>query len=340
MGGGSWSSATYAATTARSVATGTTFGYTSAVASGSTVAEVHESLRPWNTANSGPYAGKIVREARDSDEHPNSRPVAIGFDETGSMANVPRVLITKLPEVHGLLERSGVEDPQILVGAYGDADLSWEVASLQVGQFESDNRADVDLDNIYLEGNGGGNGHETAALFWWYIAKYGRTDSWEKRGKPGTIITIGDEITGPVKPDHITQYVKDPDHGVQAALTPAEVVQFAKDQGWTVYHLIIDNSTAHWQRSTEFYTKLLGKNAIVLQSEENVAEVIASLIAIEDGVDLDDVLDDLDALGVSDSTRAEVSKALATVGSGTTKGGVALAEAPADLDTDDDTERF
>lgn len=337
MGGGSWSAATYGATTAKSVASGTAFAYTTAVSSGRAAAEVHESLRPWNTAGSGPFEGKIVRESRDNAEHPNSLPVGIGFDITGSMGAVPRVLQTKIPAVHGLLERSGIEDPQILVGAYGDADLTIEVASLQAGQFESDNRADVDLDNVYIEQCGGGNGFETAALFWWYLAKYGQTDAWDKRGKKGYIITVGDEITGPVKPGHVEQYVKDSDHGLQAKLTPAEVVKFASER-WEIYHLIIDNSTAKWQESVKFYTKLLGDHAIVLQSEENVAEVIAALIAVNEGIDLDDVIDDLSAIG-SGAATGEVSKALAKVGA-STKGSIAVGEAPADLDGDSEIDRF
>lgn len=338
MGRGAWSGATYAATTASSIAAGTSFGYSKATSHKAFAdREVHESLRPWNTANSGPYEGKIVREARDSDEHPNSLPAAIFFDETGSMGSVPVELQKRLPAVHGLLQRSGVEDPQILIGAYGDGDLGTEVASLQAGQFESDNKADEDLDNLYLEGNGGGNGHETAALAWWYIARYGQTDAWDKRSKKGYIVTIGDETTGGVTPQMAERYVQDKDHGLQAAMTPAEVVAFASER-WEIFHLIINNWSAQAQGSVDHYTKLLGDHAIVLQSHENVAEVIASLIAVNEGVaDLDDVLADLTAIGSGDA-RGEVSKALAKVGSNS-KGAVATADAP-EFGEDNSSDRF
>ncbi|MCB0117371.1 MAG: hypothetical protein KDD84_24895, partial [Caldilineaceae bacterium] len=81
MGGGRWDTAAYtsAATTRR--ATGKAdFGYDEDVRRGR-ASGVHAELDARSIAKS--VMG--VRESRDSDEHPNSVPIMIAFDVTGSM---------------------------------------------------------------------------------------------------------------------------------------------------------------------------------------------------------------------------------------------------------------
>lgn len=328
MGGGAWSASTYATTTGAAIRSGTTFAYSSAMASAPLSArKAHEDLDPKRTAGSGPFAGKVVREARDNDEHPYSLAIALGFDETGSMGNVPRVLQTKLGQVHGLLQRKGyVEDPQVLMAAYGDAQTG-EPAPLQVGQFESDNKGDEDLNNVFLVGNGGGNGGESAALLWYYLGRAAQLDSLDKRGKKGYLFTIGDEVPLNVTKDEVTQFIGTFDDFESSHLTPAQALAYAQEK-FEVFHIIIDNSAAHWQDSVNVYTKLLGKNAIVLQSEADVAETIATIIGVNEGnIDLDEGLDNLDEIGAG-SSKESVGRALAKFG-GTGK--VVKADAPIDV---------
>jgi len=60
-----------------------------------------------------------LREARDSDEHPNSVAIILGLDVTGSMGTIPEQLIkTGLPTVMSQIIDSGVPDPQVLVPWY------------------------------------------------------------------------------------------------------------------------------------------------------------------------------------------------------------------------------
>lgn len=332
MGSGRWDPNVYASTTGAAARSGTSFSYTRSVKSGAAPAKVHDLLDPKKTAGpASPLAGKIVREARDNDEHPNSVPIIVAFDETGSMGHVPMTLQKKLADLFALLLRKGyVEDPQLCVGAYGDLD-NYEVAPIQVGQFESDNRADVTLDSLHLEGNGGGNGHESAAGIWYYAAAYTATDAWEKRGKKGYLFTIGDETTGGIKRDVWKQYV-DPDSKLEKDLTAQEVADLAKER-WEVYHLVINNTVAHAQGSIKHYEGLLGKDhVVVLEDEDAVCETIALLIGMGEGmIDLDQGLEDLDDVGAT-ANRTVVTKALAHVNPGGGGGAVAVAEAPADLD--------
>ena len=81
-----------------------------------------------------PKGIKGARESRDSDEHPTSRAVAVFFDVTGSMGDIPRVLQTKLGKLMDLIKsKGGIGHPQIMVGAIGDTKS--DRVPLQVGQF-------------------------------------------------------------------------------------------------------------------------------------------------------------------------------------------------------------
>nr|BFE84140.1 hypothetical protein GCM10020093_067410 [Planobispora longispora] len=94
MGSGIWSTDVYtAAKRLRAVSGASAFAYSDGGAR-----TVHADLDPH---------GVTARESRDSDEHPASLAVAVLFDVTGSMGDVPRTLQTKLPDLLGLLLRKG-----------------------------------------------------------------------------------------------------------------------------------------------------------------------------------------------------------------------------------------
>src|SRR5258706_9810853 len=180
MGSGRWSTDVYDAAARYRAATGTgAFAYTDTGAT-----HVHRDLDPY---------GVTVRESRDSAEHPRSLAIAVLFDVTESMRNVPRTLQAKLPQLLGLLLRKGyADDPQIMFGAIGDA--TCDRAPLQVGQFESDNRMDDDLSRILLEGGGGGQKTESYELAMYFMARRTATDCYAQRRKRGDLFLIRDEM--------------------------------------------------------------------------------------------------------------------------------------------------
>lgn len=141
-----------------------------------------------------PY-GVTLRESRDSQEHPESYPIIIALDVTGSMGQIPHELVRNgLPTIMSNIISSGIQHPQVLFLAIGDHEC--DRSPLQVGQFESsDEKLDYWLTNVYLEGGGGGNLGESYALAWLFASRYTETDSFVKRGQKGVLITIGDEPT-------------------------------------------------------------------------------------------------------------------------------------------------
>lgn len=340
MGGGSWSAATYAATTRSKIDSGTSFSYTKSTSSlRRDQWKAAEDLDPKRVAGAAsPFAGQTVRESRDNAEHPNSVPIATIFDTTGSMGSVPRVTQEKLAGLFGLLLRQGyVEDPQIMIGAYGDAYT--DRVPLQISQFESDNRIDDALDKLFLEGNGGGNGGETQSLAWYYLAYHTETDAWDKRGKKGYAFFVADEIALNLHPEHVEAAVGGGDLALRGPIDKesltVEALAKAVSERWDVYILLIDNVSAHWQGSEKFYKKIFGdKHVLVVEDPNSIAETIALAIgALEGTVDLDeDAEDDLKSTGSSEvAIRSAVNATSVLKGFG----GGPLAKGTLDLDFGD-----
>jgi hypothetical protein len=311
MGSGRWSTNVYdAAEEFRAATGGSAFAYSDAGAS-----EVHELLNPYRAS----------RESRDSAEHPESLAIAVLFDVTGSMLEVPRVLQTKLPQLLGLLLRCGyVPHPQILFGAIGDA--TCDRAPLQIGQFESDNRMDDDLGRMLLEGGGGGQKMESYELALYYMARHTSIDCFNKRGKRGYLFVIGDELAYPqVKRSEVRRFLGD---GLEAELSLTEVVGQVQ-QKWDTYYILPEGSS--YARDTEvldFWRRLLGQNVIELADLDAVCETMALTIGLgEAAIDLDGGLADLQDVG--SQAGGAVSKALATIAS--TQRTIVIASPPADL---------
>lgn len=77
--------------------------------------------------------GVAMRESRDSEIHPNSVPIVFALDVTGSMRHIPKSIARdELPTFMQEVLNRGVEDPQIMFLAVGDANC--DSSSIQVGQ--------------------------------------------------------------------------------------------------------------------------------------------------------------------------------------------------------------
>src|SRR3954467_14441050 len=187
MGSGHWSPATYNdRVVARTTAGKDTFSYSNdAVKSGQL--KPHQTLDP---------QGLGIRESRDSEEHPESNAIIISLDVTGSMGKVVRGIHGDLPRLHEmLLGHRYIPHPQIMFAAVGDA--TCDRVPLQVGQFESDNRMDQNLENMVLEGGGGGQKTESYELMLYVAARHTAADCWEQRKHKGYLFIIGDEMAYP-----------------------------------------------------------------------------------------------------------------------------------------------
>lgn len=210
-----------------------------------------------------------VRESCDSEEHPNSYPIIIGLDVTGSMGQVPENLIKEaFPEIMKTIMEKGVEHAQICFLGIGDHYS--DDAPIQVGQFEtSDELTEKWLKAIYIEGGGGGNNGESYQLAWYFAAYHTKIDSFEKRGIKGTLITIGDEpchasISGKVLRELFGE-------GEGEVLTSNLLKEVQKK--WDVYHINVNDWSSDNYGSPRKWREVIGDNRLALSESMESAEI-------------------------------------------------------------------
>ena len=225
--------------------------------------------------------GVDIRESRDSAEHPNSYPIIIALDVTGSMGSVPHYLVKEgLPNIMKAIMEKGIEDPQILFVAVGDHE--YDKAPLQVGQFESsDELLDHWLTKVYLEGGGGGNGGESYMLAHYFAIYHTATDSLAKRGKKGVLITIGDELNLRSISGSTVKSIMGTGREYKNSYTSSELISQARES-WEVYHLHTNGRTT--QNGVDVasdWRELIGDGLIVEHDKSKIAKVIADVVIKE-----------------------------------------------------------
>ena len=228
-----------------------------------------------------PY-GLSVRESRDGTEHPDSFPIIIALDVTGSMGSIPAFLVKNgLPDIMKKILDAGIKDPQVLFLGVGDHEC--DDAPIQVGQFESsDELLDHWLTNVYLEGGGGGNDGESYLLAWYVAGYHTSIDSFEKRGKKGVLITIGDEPTLKEVPARVLDELFG--KGQHTNVTASELLDKAREM-YHCYHLhICQTGAGSRERTKQGWKQLMGdENLRLVQHKEDVADEIAQIVIKEYG---------------------------------------------------------
>jgi len=278
MGGGSWSDKAFDTYT-RS----TKIGYTAtsyAVADDLSVQEIfkqktiHKNLDPRN----------IIRECCDSEEHPNTFPVILALDVTGSMGQAAVKTAQKLNEIMtNLYADKSLPDIEFCVMGIGD--ISYDRYPIQMSQFESDIRIAEQLDQIYFEFGGGGNSYESYTAAWYMGVNHCKLDCW-KRGKKGLIITMGDELPNPYLPKDSGRYT----YGLAGITSDklqddVDTNNLLKEtlEKFNVYHLSIDDDSSsyrYYKRThniDQAWEKLLGDNYSVC-TLNNLAKTITDII--------------------------------------------------------------
>ena len=217
-----------------------------------------------------------LRESHDSVEHPNTVPIQLYLDVTGSMGHIPHEFIKDgLPTMIGSLIQNGVPDAALMFGAIGDHECDGD--PLQVAQFESgDEELDMWLTRTYLEGGGGGNYGESYLLAWYFAAFHTRTDAWDKRGQKGFVFTIGDEPNLKTLPFSAVNEVMGNNAVGQSGYSSEELLTAAQEKNH-VYHIFL----SHGHRGTsglDEWKQNLGKNCLVVNDYKEISKLISDTI--------------------------------------------------------------
>lgn len=237
------------------------------------------------------YDPKLIktRESRDSEDSPESTPLIFALDVTGSMGfiaeHIAKEGLGNL--VAGILDTKPVTNPHMLMMALGD--IRYDLAPLQVTQFEVD-AVDEQLTDLYLEGGGGGNNTESYDLPWLFAARKTSTDAWEKRNAKGYLFTIGDEeFPRAVSPEVINKEI-----GIDIGQkhTAEDFLKEAQEK-YHVFHVIVEEGYHFSYRPDETiksWRTVLNKHAVLLSNHRYVAEVIISVMRVNEGEHPDEVI--------------------------------------------------
>jgi len=225
---------------------------------------IHESMDPKSIR---------LREARDSEVHPNTYPIIIALDVTGSMRDVPLYFLREyLTKIISRIQQSGFQDLAILIMAVGDGIC--DRAPLQVGQFESgDVELDLWLTRIWPEGGGGGNAGESYHLAWYFASKFIEHDSWDKRNKKGLLLTIGDE---PNLSQLTSKEIQEIFDIQDKTYSDSELLEMAESK-FDVYHLHVNHSSQSYS-AERYWKKLLNQHCLATNKHDDSPRLISDLV--------------------------------------------------------------
>lgn len=301
MGGGSWDTGSYKNASKTRAAKGVDdFHYSK------TATTTHSNLDPKRII--GKPFGKL--EARDNAEHPLSVPVLVSFDVTGS--NLQRAVDAqkKLPNLMELLHKY-LPDPQVAFAANDDFTCIGD-QSIQISDFESDNRVDEHIRSIRLTGDGGGNGGESYDLLLFAAARLMVTDSMEKRDKKGYFFLYADE---PIFPNvQKTEVQATFGVTIERDIPIVEIIEEVR-RSWNVFLLWPLRGYANARSQ---YVELFGDEAVIdVQHPNMICELIASIVGLhEDKATPASLVTDLVATGVSQHDASSLALTLRHATSG------------------------
>lgn len=226
-----------------------------------------------------------LRESRDSARNPESNAVIVALDVTGSMGMIAEVIARQGlgTLVEEILARRPVNDPHMMFMGVGDAHC--DAAPLQVTQFEADIRIAQQLQQIWLEGGGGGNDSESYSLPWYFAATRTAIDCFERRGRKGYLFTIGDEMP----PHSLTAAELRRVMGEAQSHTVAPAIALeAAQRMYHCFHIVAEEGSfarSDPERVVSAWRHLMGQRVIRLGDHTRIAEVVVSAIAINEGAD-------------------------------------------------------
>ena len=268
MGGGSWTTSSFTSycTSVRGMST-SDISLDGTITKAMSSQEIYKSRSLDSALN--PY--NVVRECRDSDEHPYTIPVIRALDVTGSMGKAAVEVAKKLNVVMTNLYDQ-VKDVEFCVMGIGD--LAYDRSPIQISQFESDIRIAEQMDKVYFEYGGGGNLYESYTAAWYMGARHTNLDCW-KRGQRGIIITMGDERLNPYLPKQaINACTGD---GVQDDINTADLYKEVSEK-YDVYHLDVNHKYNHESGIEPSWKAILDDKHFRVVNLDNIADTIVEII--------------------------------------------------------------
>lgn len=222
----------------------------------------------------------VIRECCDSAEHPNTLPVILALDVTGSMGDAAVEVAKKLNIIMTKLYEK-ISDVEFMVMGIGD--LAYDDCPIQASQFESDIRIAEQLDKIYFEFGGGGNSFESYTAAWYFGSRHTKLDCLN-RGRKGIIITMGDEQLNPYLPlkGRRSGLMEATGDNLQSDVETKDLYDEAS-QKFNIYHLDVSHGY-RWGKEDEIeksYKKYLDDIHFRKVTMDSIANEIVDIIINE-----------------------------------------------------------
>lgn len=214
----------------------------------------------------------VMRECCDTEEHPETIPVILALDVTGSMGQAAVEVAKQLNVIMTKLYQK-VKDVEFMVMGIGD--FAYDRVPLQVSQFESDIRIAEQLDKVYFEFGGGGNAYESYTAAWYFGVNHVNLDAW-KRGRKGIIITMGDEGINPYIPaEKLAEVTGRPvDEDISTKKLYEEVIE-----KYDVYHLFVKHRMyVANDRYIKTWEDVLDREHFKVVNTKDIADVIIKIV--------------------------------------------------------------
>ncbi len=270
MGSGSWTRSSFInyTTSTKSGATVDSLGSIVGVNSTQDIykqVSINKSLVPY----------QVMRECLDTEEHPETKPVIIALDVTGSMGDAAVEAAKKLNIIMESLYKELIDVEFCIMGI---GDLAYDRYPTQISQFESDIRIAEQMDKVYFEFGGGGNSYESYTVAWYMGARHTKLDCW-KRGQKGIIITIGDEQLNPYLPKE-TLAAKIGDD-LQNDIDTKDLYREVSEK-YDVFHIHVNHhkeSIYDYKNIKPTFAKIIGdQNVVCCEEIDDLAKIIIDLI--------------------------------------------------------------
>lgn len=223
-----------------------------------------------------PY--NIMRECCDTEEHPNTIPVILALDVTGSMGSASLEVAKSLNVIMENLYKN-IKDIEFCIMGIGD--MAYDRCPVQMSQFESDIRIAENVDAIYHEHGGGGNSYESYSLAWYMGLHHTSLDCW-KRDKKGIIITLGDENLNPYIPivGYRSTIMGTLGDDVQGTIETKDLYEEASKK-FDIYHIHVSHSRSSDMRERDAvatFSDVIGVDNVKVATLETLSDTIVDII--------------------------------------------------------------
>ena len=211
-----------------------------------------------------------IRECCNSGEHPNTVPVILALDVTGSMGAACDECAASISALMKDLYEQ-FEDVEVMVMGVGDFEC--DRAPLQVSQFESDVRVAKQMDKVWLERGGGGNGYESYSAPWWFGLYRTKLDCYDKQGRKGIIITMGDEPLNPTLESRMVfDFLGDEPNTKEKApeyCWKTDALYKAASKKFDIYHITVQDNRTNYEGDGSSYDRKVDKSFKNVIGEDN-----------------------------------------------------------------------